>query len=359
MKINSKANLKGQRKDNKLSNGFKHKLIPTKPLNLSAANTIENLLKQMSLTSFGARSLGESADILYQMAKDKDCFIVLTLSGAMTVAKMGLVICDMIEHNMADAIVSTGAIIAHAFVEATGNVHFKINPELNDLELYHYGYDRIYDTLELEKSLNDVEILIEKVLKKIPRAKVLSSVYLNEILGKYLAENYKDKRNVLKSAYIKKVPVYIPAFTDSELGLDVGLFNRKAASKKESTFLFDSYIDLDHFTNLIEQQKKIGIFTVGGGVPRNWAQQVCPYLDILKKRLDKKVSFKRYLYGVRICPEPPHWGGLSGCTYQEGISWGKFTPVSEGGRWAEVYADATIAWPIIVKAVLERLEKDE
>ncbi len=100
----------------------------------------------------------------------------------------------------------------------------------------------------------------------------------------------------------------------------------------------------------------MGIFTVGGGVPRNWAQQVAPYLEILSARMHLDLPIQRYRYAVRICPEPEHWGGLSGCTYSEGVSWGIFVPESEGGRFAEVYADATIAWPLLVRAVLERLQ---
>ena len=92
-------------------------------------------------------------------------------------------------------------------------------------------------------------------------------------------------------------------------------------------------------------------------MPRNWAQQVAPYLDIVDKRVGQGGGHIRYSYGVRICPEPVHWGGLSGCTYSEGVSWGKMVPPEEGGRYAEVIADATIAWPIILKAVMERLDK--
>jgi len=350
MKTNKKI---GRRKN--ISASFKHDLVQTRPLDLSKVRTIDDVVGQMKNTSFAARALGEAADVLQKMVSDKDCFVILTLSGAMTVAKMGLIACDMIESGMVNAVVSTGAIITHGFVEATGCAHFKADHKLNDTELYYAGYDRVYDTLEVEKSLDDVEKIVSKILKDIDRDKILSSVFLNEMLGRYLSQNKKE-RNILKSAYEKKVPVYVPAFTDSELGLDVGLFNRRAASKKERSFTFDPFLDLEHFTDIIEKQKKLGIFTIGGGVPRNWAQQVCPYLDIISKRLNKKTPFKRYLYGVRICPEPSHWGGLSGCTYQEGISWGKFTPTQEGGRWAEVYADATIAWPLIVKAVLERMK---
>ena len=91
-------------------------------------------------------------------------------------------------------------------------------------------------------------------------------------------------------------------------------------------------------------------------MPRNWAQQVGPYLDIRRARLGIDEPLRRYRYAVRICPEPDHWGGLSGCSYTEGVSWGKFVPESEGGRFAEVHADATIAWPLVVRAVIERMD---
>jgi deoxyhypusine synthase len=91
-------------------------------------------------------------------------------------------------------------------------------------------------------------------------------------------------------------------------------------------------------------------------VPRNWAQQVGPFIDITNDRVGTAFPAPRFRYAVRICPEPVHWGGLSGCTYSEGVSWGKFVPPSEGGRFAEVYADATIVWALLMKAVFEELD---
>ena len=120
---------------------------------------------------------------------------------------------------------------------------------------------------------------------------------------------------------------------------------------------FDAFDDLEHYTDWCRAQKKLGIFTIGGGVPRNWAQQVGPYVDLMAKRIGEETSLLRFQYAVRICPEPVHWGGLSGCTYSEGVSWGKFVPPEEGGRFCEVLEDATVAWPLVVKAVMERLEK--
>ena len=92
-------------------------------------------------------------------------------------------------------------------------------------------------------------------------------------------------------------------------------------------------------------------------MPRNWAQQVAPYLELLSSRLGVNLPEVRFRYGVRICPEPAHWGGLSGCTYREGVSWGKFVAPEEGGRFAEVLCDATIAWPLLLKGVSQRLKK--
>ncbi|MFH1791192.1 MAG: deoxyhypusine synthase family protein [Candidatus Omnitrophota bacterium] len=337
-----------------LKDGFKDGLVPIQALELSSVNTVNDMVKGMARASFGARSVGDAADVLYKMTKDKGCFVVATVSGAMTVAKMGLVLCDMIDSGMVNAVVSTGAVITHGFVESIGKAHFKIDPEADDSALYDSGYDRVYDTVELEKNFDDISVIVNKVLSSMDRGTVLSSVALCGALGRYLAGKYRT-RNILKCAYQKKIPVYIPAFTDSELGLDVAIFNRAASAGGGRKFAYDPFLDLEHFASLIEKQTRLGIFTVGGGVPRNWAQQVCPYLELVSSRLGVKTRIKKYLYGVRICPEPVHWGGLSGCTYREGISWGKFTPPSEGGRWAEVYADATIAWPLIVKAVMERV----
>jgi deoxyhypusine synthase len=186
----------------------------------------------------------------------------------------------------------------------------------------------------------------------------LASFLILEEIGEYLSKNKKG-RGILKSAFEKKIPVYIPAFTDSELGFDFAICNKRRRSKGKTPLQFDPFLDLETYADRVANAKYIGIFTIGGGVPRNWAQQVGPYLEVVSRRLGEgKKDPTRFKYGVRICPEPAHWGGLSGCTYSEGVSWGKFMPKKEGGVWAEVLCDATIAWPILIKAVIERLDKE-
>ncbi|HZM15437.1 MAG TPA: deoxyhypusine synthase family protein [Candidatus Krumholzibacteria bacterium] len=334
--------------------GFDDHLEPTLPLDLGQVSSISDLVRQYGSTAIGARQVGLAADILETASRDPECYVVLTISGAMTVAKMGLVVCDMIEHGMVQAIVATGALMAHGFVEASGLLHFKYDPAMDDEQLFDRGYNRIYDSLELEKNLDDVEPVVRAVLDAEDDGTPWSSVRLHRELGETLARRGAG-RGILRSAYEHDVPIYVPAFTDSELGLDFAIHSRRRQRAGLASLAFDPFLDLEDYTGRIEKQKRLAIFTIGGGAPRNWAQQVAPYLDLLHKRAGIGQGMRRFQYAVRICPEPVHWGGLSGCTYSEGVSWGKFVPVSEGGRFAEVYADATIVWPLVVKAVLERL----
>ena len=343
--------------DRELHNPIEDQLIPLEPLDLSHVRSINDLVVAMSKTAFTGRQIGEAADVLEAMARDKDCFVVMTLAGAMTVAKQGLIVADLIERGIVNAIVSTGALMAHGLVEATGRSHFRYNPDVPDTELYEQGYNRVYDTLEPEQNLDDVERVMAEVLGNWAHSEVMCSYKLNHAIGGFLARRSKEQRGILKSAYEKGVPVFVPAFTDSELGLDIALHNRMREGSGRHKIRFDPFEDLEHFASTLLRQKRLGIFTIGGGVPRNWSQQFGPFIELRHRRLRENLPLKRYHYGVRICPEPVYWGGLSGSPYSEAISWGKFVPPAEGGRFGEVFVDATVGLPLIVAAVLERLGK--
>ena len=339
--------------------GFDDHLVPLKPLDLSKINDFDEMLKAQSLTAFGGRTVGEAVDTLFKMITDKDTFIVMTLSGAMTPAKMGLLVCDMIDRGLVQAVISTGALMTHGFVESSGRTHFKHNPKMSDSELYEKGYNRIYNVLEPEKNLDEIEEIVYQVLERLDHQETLTSRKFTRELGKWLIES-TDGRGILKSAYSKNVPVYIPADTDSELGLDLYLYILRMVIEGKKPLNFNPILDLQHYAELINQQKKIGIFTIGGGVPRNWAQQIAPLLDLVQSRMPKDKAPKhikgiQFSYGLRICPESVQWGGLSGCPYSEGVSWGKMDP---RGSFAEIPIDATTVWPWILKATLQRLEKE-
>jgi deoxyhypusine synthase len=352
-----------------LHDGQNDGLVPLESLSIREVTSFPQLLRAMSKTAFGGRQLGEAFDIMVEMTRKSSCKVVLTLSGAMTVAKQGRLVCDMIDQGIVHAIVATGALIAHGLTESIGLAHYRYDPTKSDEDLFEQGYNRIYDTLEMEANLNDVERLVRAVLTETkPEGGVWSSARLCHALGKKLNE-LAEGPGILRSAFEQKVPVFIPAFTDSEMGLDVSTWAMACALRAagtdpatlqpdeifQSVPAFNSFLDLQQYARFIGTAEELGIITIGGGVPRNWSQQVGPYYDITNARLGAKLSAPRFKYGVRICPEPVHWGGLSGCTYSEGVSWGKFVSPIEGGRYAEVYADATVVWPLLMKAVFDEL----
>ncbi len=317
------------------------------------------MARAMEHSAFGGRKVGEAIEVAYKMFSDPDAFVVATFSGAMTPAGMGSLVCEMLDKGYIQVIVSTGALITHGFVESTGRAHFLHDNKMSDLELFEKGYNRIYDVVELEKNLDDIEEIVHQVLALLKPGATLSSRVVTHLLGQWLAK-HAEGRGILKSAYRKNVPVYIPAFTDSELGLDIAIYNRKMVAEEKKQFAFNPFFDLEHFLELINQQKKIGIFTIGGGVPRNWAQQIAPYSELICGRMPKgkappHLRGIKYSCALRICPDAVEWGGLSGCPYSEGKSWGKFT---EDCMTAEVLADATMVWPFIIKAVGQRLRKN-
>ncbi|MCL5288452.1 MAG: deoxyhypusine synthase family protein [Acidobacteria bacterium] len=337
-----------------LHNPVKDHLKPIFPLDLSKCRTIDQLVRAMGRTAFTGRQIGDAADVLEAMARDKDCFVVLTLSGALTVGKMGLIFCDLVESGIVNAIVSTGALMAHGLVEATGLSHFRYDEKMDDRTLFRAGYNRVYDSLEPETNLDHVEEVVQAILMDWDADDVVSSWKLHHRIGELLHRTTKG-RGILKSAYERNVPVFVPAFTDSELGIDFALHKIHRQRKGLPLLRYDAYGDFDKFAKTMLATRRMGVFTVGGGVPRNWTQQFGVYAELLSRRGYEKIPLKRYNYGLRICPEPVHWGGLSGSTYTEAVSWGKFVPPEEGGRFAEVFDDATVALPLVVGAVLERI----
>jgi len=337
-----------------LHDPVKDRLKAIYPIDLSKCRTLDSLVRSMGQTAFTGRQVGDAADVLEAMARDRDCFVVMTLSGALTVGKMGLIFCDLLDSGIVNAIVSTGALMAHGLVEATGLSHFRYDEKMDDRALFHAGYNRVYDSLEPEVNLDHVEDVVDRILDAWDPSEVVCSWKLHRRIGEYLLE-HTPGRGILKSARAHGVTVFVPAFTDSELGIDFALQQRARRKQKRPLLRYDPFEDFEQFAETMLSQKRMGILTIGGGVPRNWTQQFGVFAELLARRGYEKVPLKRYHYGVRICPEPVYWGGLSGSTYREAVSWGKFVPEEEGGRFAEVFDDATVALPLVAGAVLERI----
>src|SRR5216110_3163350 len=183
--------------ERKLHNPIEDRFVPLEPLDLSRVRSIDDLVRAMSKTAFTGRQIGEAADVLEAMARDKDCFVVMTLAGAMTVAKQGLIVADLIERGIVNAIVSTGALMAHGLVEATGRSHFRYDARMNDKMRIEAGYNRVYDSLEPEVNLDHVEEVMQRLLNEWDANDVVCSWKIHRRIGEFLLK-HAPGRGILK-----------------------------------------------------------------------------------------------------------------------------------------------------------------
>src|SRR5262249_36024143 len=155
----------------------------------------------------------------------------------------------------------------------------------NDTALARRKLNRVTDTLEPESNLDTVEEVVGKVIEQLDGSRAISPTVLNKLIGKHLAENYPNERGILKSAYLRGGPVFVPAFVDSELGNDLYIHNLKRVRRRKKPILIDLEQDSKKLIELVTKSKRFGIFTIGGGVPRNNVQNVAPMIEIINDRL--------------------------------------------------------------------------
>jgi deoxyhypusine synthase len=272
------------------------------------------------------------------MISDPTCIIFLGLSGAMIPGGMRKVIRDMIEMKLVDVIVSTGANIFHDLFESFGYRHYIGSEEEDDDLLRRHRIVRVYDALMDDHEINQVIHILSKVSEALGENVVSSRRYL-EILG----ERIKDRGSILRTASQFGVPIFVPALSDSSIGIGLTFLHARKRASSEG-LIVDQIRDSFEIAQLKKKAGVTGAIYIGGGVPKNYIQQLGPVSELLFK----KESGHRYAF--QITTDDPKWGGLSGCTFEEAKSWGK---IEKESTYAAVYIDATIALPLLVGAILQ------
>lgn len=331
---------------------------PVKPMKIFKKMDVSQFINVLGdARAFNAGRLYEAARIYKKILTDKEIDITLTLAGAMVPAGLHGIFADMIKNNFIDAIYSTGANIFHDLHISLGHPFFKGDFREDDKELRKVGLERIYDVLVPAESLmaGDVftyEYACPRIAKECQKHGPLSTAEFHYFLGKYADEYVKDdelkNNSILVQAYKSEVPIFCPSPGDSTIGMDLA---RYSAQNSDLPVNIDPNKDVLQTAALVYVSKKTAGIEIGGGAPKNFFMQTQP---MIQEVLGLKKAGHDYF--IQITTDSPQWGGLSGATPQEAISWGK---LHTEARNVVVYCDATIAMPLIYGYALNEVEKRE
>jgi deoxyhypusine synthase len=290
--------------------------------------------------AFNAGRLSEACHIFAEkmLAPENDTTIGLTIAGALTPAGLGGCVIELMDRGLIDFLISTGANLYHDLHYALNFSLHRGSPFLDDVELYEQGIIRIYDVLFPATVLLETDAYIRDFLVRSKLAGPIATSELHYRLGRDLLERNPasvDYSVVAKAAQCG-VPIYTSSPGDSSIGMNIAyheLMNR-------STLMIDPNLDVNEVCAIILAGRKNGCVILGGGSPKNFYLQGQPTLwevyGIPKGGNE---------YFIQITTDQVVWGGLSGATPAEAVSWGKVNPGVLPDT-VVAYCDSTIAFPL-------------
>jgi deoxyhypusine synthase len=313
-----------------------------KHIDIKSFNSIP-IIDAMGDTAFQARNLSRASQIANRMVADTGCSIFLTLGGSLISAGMKGAIVELMKNNMIDAIISTGAnIVDQDFLEALGFFHYKGTQFVDDNELRELMIDRIYDTFIDEDDLRVCDMTIAEIANSLDPRPYSSREFIRE-MGRWLVLNEKGEGSIVRTAFEKSIPIFVPAFSDCSAGFG---FVHHQYNAKGPTSSIDSAKDFLELTKIKIEANQTGILMLGGGVPKNFTQDVVVAAEVL----GNDVPMHKYAIQITVADERD--GGLSGSTLKEASSWGKVETTYE----QMVFSEVTIAFPLLASYIYHKGE---
>ena len=306
--------------------------------------SVSALLDEMAQTGFQGKKLGEVAKIWAEMAKQRDLTVFLGLTGSLSTTGQWKIIRWLVEKRYVDVVVSTGANISEDILEALGYHYYQGTWLADDEELLRMKGDRFYDVYADEMQYRKLENTIYRYANTLREDRVYSTREFLYGFGEFLTKKGID--SIVAAAYRAKVPVYSPGLIDSGYGVALSLLKRD----KGKMIRLDQTKDMEELAQIAEKTKRTGVVYLGGGVPKDTIQ-LSTIIKSLAKGGEEETPHE---YAIQITADSPQWGGLSGCTLEEAISWGK---IASGAKKATLYADITLALPIVAHALNEKATK--
>jgi deoxyhypusine synthase len=306
---------------------------PVEHLDIKVVNVVP-LVEMMAKTAFQARNLARAAHIADEMVRDSEATVILTLAGSLVSAGQKQIILDLMRINAIDAIVSTGAnIVDQDFFEALGFRHYQGSVTASDNTLRELAIDRIYDTYIDEDNLRVCDDTIKVIADGLPAGAYSSREFIHH-MGRYLDEHHSDAESIVLEAYRRDIPIFVPAFSDCSAGF--GLVAHQVANPDHYVSI-DSVKDFRELTDIKIKMGTTGLFMLGGGVPKNFVQDIVVAAEVL----GHEASMHKYAVQLTVADERD--GALSGSTLKEANSWGKVDLAKE----QMVYGEATVTFPLV------------
>jgi deoxyhypusine synthase len=300
---------------------------------ISAADLIDSAFQ-----AYNAGRLSEAAQLYATRMLDpeQDVTVCLTIAGAMTPAGVGGAIITLMERGAIDFMVSTGANLYHDIHHALNFALHRGSFKLDDPDLHEAGVIRIYDVLFRDEVLLDTDRFLREIFTTFPQ-RPMSTAELHYYIGQKLLEiGVAPEQSVLAMAARWNVPIYTSSPGDSSIGM-----NLARNQLDGSALTIDPLFDVHETTAIVQAATRNGVVILGGGSPKNFYLQTQPQLwEVLG------INKGGHDYFIQITQDAPHWGGLSGATPSEAVSWGKIKPELLSDS-VVVYADTTIAFPLL------------
>lgn len=314
-----------------------HMQHPTEPIEIEAGMTTDDLLRRMERISFQGRQLASAARV-WETALKSGGFVMMGMAGALSAAGMRNLVAALIDKGYIDCLVATGANLFHDVYESFGHQHFMGSPEADDEELFEQKLDRVYDTYADEREFEKLDQWIgEWATGSLEDRPYTTREFIYELGIEVDRLTGGRKPGIVTTAARHNFPIYCPAIGDSSIGLGL--------ATQEKNFVFDIIQDVKETGEMVVGKDTLVLYC-GGGTPKNFIQQT----EVTVKLLNRETSGHKW--AIQFITDSPQWGGLSGCTFSEAVSWGKIDPA---GDQVTVHCDATIALPVVASAVMTRV----
>ena len=315
---------------------------PTTPVKLGRGTTVSQLLDSYREASFQARALGKCAAVFEAMLRDRQRpTVMLGLAGSLIAAGMRQVIADLIERNMVDVVVSTGAIISQDLYQVRGGRHYHGRVDADDRELRDLYIDRLYDTFMDEEKYWETDLAVSRFADTLAPRSLSSRAFLALLAEK----GRSDRGSILGACARNGVPLFVPALNDSSIGIGLTEHYHRFRRAGRKPFSISSIRDNYELTQIVVQSPATAAVYVSGGVPKNYINDsiVMSYIFGLDTGGHK--------YALQITTDAPHWGGLGGSTLSEATSWGK---VSKTATHEMAFIETSVALPMLYGYALQK-----